>query len=235
MSEASNHGKNGSPPGHRPALGLPEGIEVPGDDAEAGEEHGIETYKELPEVELGPTPDRIKELIAACVRFVGARYGVVLDGTPDTLSLLDHYIAEARAEVATNPASADLVQGALGAYFGEVLRQAFLGEWYAEGPAEEWRIDMRTVFLSFNPIGMAREALLLDHAEGWHAHLEMEAEDRAEIEARLASLGDVDEEEYYAPTTRFEVVELATLALRARMVERGLGDVRFGPDDYRSK
>jgi hypothetical protein len=46
-------------------------------------------------------------------------------------------------------------------------------------------------------------------------------------------LPQVDEEEYYAPTTRFDVVNIAYEALRARMQSAGLGDVRFGMEDYK--
>ncbi len=187
------------------------------------------------EAPLGPPPANIADLVAACVRFVATRYGVPLDGTQDTLSLVDHYVRDARAEVAQNDQALLLVQGAIGGYVGEVMRQAFRGEWYTEGDPNGWRLDMGTAFLTFNPIGMAREALTLEPAEGWHAHLELEAEDREELERRLAMLGEVDEEEYYAPTTRYEVLEIAIDVLRARMIERGLGDVRFTSEDYRRK
>ena len=50
--------------------------------------------------------------------------------------------------------------------------------------------------------------------------------------ARLASLGEIEEEEFYAPTTRFDVVEIAVDTLRAKMQDDGNGDVTFGPEDY---
>ena len=37
-------------------------------------------------------PPAILELVASCVRFVLAKYRVELDGTPDTLGILDHYV-----------------------------------------------------------------------------------------------------------------------------------------------
>lgn len=188
--------------------------------------------------ERGPLPEpppQIAELVAACVRFVSSRYRVQLDGTQDTLSLLDHYVRDARADIQVKPETLALVQGAVGAYLGEVMRHAFRGAWFAEGDVEGWRLDMTHVFLTFNPIGMAREALLLEPAENWHAHLDLEPEDKEELERRLAILGEVDEDEYYAPTTRYEVVEIAVDLLRGRMQERGLEDVTFGPDDYKRK
>jgi len=184
---------------------------------------------------LPPPPPQVAELYAACVRFVTARYKVALDGTPETLSLLDQYVRDAREDIAVKPDAVGLVSAAVGSYLGEVMRHAFRAAWYAEGDHEGWRLDMTNVFLTFNPLGMAREALALEAQDGWHAHLDLEPEDREELERRLAALGDVDEEEYYAPTSRFEVVEIAVDVLRARMNERGLGDVTFGPADYRRK
>ncbi len=182
---------------------------------------------------LEPPPPRVAELAAACVRFVATRYGVMLDFKPETLSLVDQYIRDARQELQVNPSALEIVQSAAGAYLGEVMRQAFGGSWFAEGDEGGWRVDFSRVYLSFNPIGMAREALLLEAQEGWHAHLEMDPGDRDEIENRLAALPEVDEEEYYAPTTRFDVVNTVYDALRAKMQASGLADVRFGPEDYR--
>ncbi len=182
-----------------------------------------------------PAPPAVLELVAACTRFVTTRYQIPLDGTPDTLSLIDQYVRDSRAEIAANPAAIELVQGAIGAYLGEVMRQSYGGEWFAVGDQDGWRIDMTYVFVTFNPIGMAREALTLEPAEGWHAHLETEEAYREEIDARLAALGDVTEEEYYAPTTQFDVLALTVESIRARMAEQNLGDVTFNRSDYGRK
>ena len=88
------------------------------------------------------------------------------------------------------------------------------------------------MYCAFNPIGMAREALLLDTAEGWHAHLELDPGQRDAIEARLAALPAVTDEDYYAPGTRFDVIHIVFDALRELMRASGLADVRFSPDDY---
>ncbi|MFO0678960.1 MAG: DUF6278 family protein [Polyangiaceae bacterium] len=184
---------------------------------------------------LEPPPPAVAELVAACLRFTASKYGVALDGTPDTLSILDQYVRDARDTIRSQPESLDLVTGAVGAYLGEVVRQALGGYWFAEGDLEGWRLDMARVYLTFNPIGMAREALLSEATEGWHAHLEMDLEDREEVDARLAALGEMDEGDYFLPSTRYDVVELVVAALHARMVSRGLGDVVMTPDDYRKK
>jgi hypothetical protein len=125
------------------------------------------------------------------------------------------------------------VQSSAGAYLGEVIRRAFGGSWVLDGDMAGWRLCLATVYCAFNPIGMARESLLLEPAEGWHAHFELDPGEREGIDARLRSLPEVEDDEYYAPSTRFDVTEIVIAALRADMQERGLGGVVFAPEDYR--
>ena len=54
------------------------------------------------------------------------------------------------------------------------------------------------------------------------------------MEHRLAALPPATDEEYYAPSTRFDVVSILFEALRTGMRARGLSDVRFTPEDYSS-
>lgn len=180
-----------------------------------------------------PPPDAVAELAASCARFVHAKYKVPMDGTTDTLSLLDQYVRDAREAILVKPDTVDLLQATIGAYLGEVIRRAHGGEWFSDGDYDGWRLMSHDVYLTFNPIGMAREALLLREAEGWHAHLEVDPGDREEIERRVLALPEVSDDEYYAPSTRFDVVSLVFEALRAKMVASGLGDVRFTREDYR--
>jgi hypothetical protein len=126
----------------------------------------------------------------------------------------------------------DLVQQAAGAYLGEVVRRAFGGTWVLADDPAEWRVCLSRVYCAFNPVGMAREALLLETADGWHAHFELDPGERESIERRLEALPEVDDEEYFAPSTRFDVVSIVFDALRADMEERGVGDVRFTAEDY---
>jgi hypothetical protein len=194
-----------------------------------------------PDAELEPSPDprdappppAVAELAAACVRFVAAKYKVPLDFEPETLSLVDQFVRDGREELAAKPETLDLLQASVGAYLGEVMRRAFGGTWFCDGDHDGWRLDFTFVYLTFNPIGMAREALTLAPADGWHAFLEADAGERELLEQRFASLGEIDEDEYYAPTTRFDVVEIAVDTLRAKMQDDGNGDVTFGPEDYR--
>jgi hypothetical protein len=194
-----------------------------------------------PDADLEPSPDTrdappplaVAELAAACVRFVAAKYKVPLDFEPETLSLLDQYVRDGREELGAKPEAIDLLQASIGAYLGETMRRAFGATWFCEGDHDGWRLDFTYVFLTFNPIGMAREALSVGAADGWHAHLETDPGETELLEQRFAALGEIDEDEFYAPTTRFDVVEIAVDTLRAKMQEDGNGDVTFGPDDYR--
>jgi hypothetical protein len=182
--------------------------------------------------QIPPPPAPVAELCAACMRFVASKYKVSLDGTPDTLSLVDHYVREGREAIKERPETLDLVAPAVGAYFGEVLRHELGAEWYAEGPHDAWRLYFTHVYLAFNPLGMAREALTMTEADGWHAHLELDPGEREEIERRLQAMPEVEEEEYYLPTTRFDVVTAVVETLRARAEAQGTGDVIFTRADY---
>jgi hypothetical protein len=200
--------------------------------ATEGEEDFLASLDAAPPEPCGPAPEAAAELAGACVRYVASRYGATLDYSPDTLSFVDQWLRDARADVAARPEAALLVQGAAGAYLGEVIRRSFGGEWLVGDDQADWRLFLTSVYCAFNPIGMAREALLLDSADGWHAHFELDPGEREAAEARLGALPPVDDDEFYAPSTRFDVVSILFHALRAGMQARGLGDVRFGRDDY---
>lgn len=188
---------------------------------------------------LPPPPDAVAELCAACMRFVASKYKVALDGTPDTLSLLDQYVRDARDAVRERPESVELVAPAIGAYLGEILRhmsweQAATApaEWWAEGDHNGWRLYFKNVYLAFNPIGMAREAITMTEESGWNAHLTLDPGEREEIEARLAAMPEVEEDEYYLPSTRLEAITVVVETLRARAEAAGMADVTFSKEDY---
>jgi hypothetical protein len=182
---------------------------------------------------LDPAPDRIAQLAAGCVRFIGTRYGALLDFSPDTLSFVDQWVRDARVELDRRPEVGEVVQASAGAYLGEVIRREFGGQWVVPEAEADFRLCLSAVYCSFNPLGMVREALTLTAAEGWGAHFELDPGEREAIEARLAALPHVDEDEYYAPSTRFDIICILVDALRADMEGRGLASVRFTPDDYR--
>jgi hypothetical protein len=179
-----------------------------------------------------PPPTPVAELAAAAVRFVTGKYGVPLDFSSDTLSLLDQYVRDSRAEVLLLPSSMDLIAAALGAYWGEVVRRSFGGYWEASGDHSTYRLCFSRVFLSLNPLGVGREALTMQAEEGWGAHFEVDPKERSVVFERLSSWPEADEAEYYLPSTRFDATEVAFEVLRARMIARGDAGVRFIPRDY---
>lgn len=181
-----------------------------------------------------PPPVTIAELCAAGVRFIQQKYGVPLDFTSDTLSLVDQYVREARAEIVALPSSLDLIANSIGAYFGEVVRRSYGGYWVRDAEPHLFCLGLSRVHLSFNPVGIAREALLREAQEGWNAHLSLPPADQAYVHDRMDAMSQVDEDEFYLPSTRFDAIALAFDALTGRMLARGEGDRRFFPKDYES-
>ncbi len=193
-----------------------------GHDDAGADDPSLDAYVPGPDA-ASPPPPQVDELARACVH----------DYQPETLSLLDQWLREARVEALGKPEAIDLAQAAAGAYFGEVVRRWFGARWVAEGDHAEWKLCLSNVFCAFNPLGVAREAIQLGPAEGWNAHLQLDPADRDAIDARLEALPPAGDDEYYAPTTRFDVLCIVVDALRAAMSVRGPADVRFTPDDYR--
>ena len=180
-------------------------------------------------------PDAVAELADACVRFVERKLGVRLDYSPETLPLLDHYLLEARAEVRDRPELIPLLVNAAGAYFGEVVRRRVPSWWHMPTTdPTSWQIQAEPVYLWFEPVAMAYDALLGGERdeEGMMAKLEIEDEDRDALEQRLAELPAVDEDEFYALSTRLEVIDIAADVIKARMIESRLGEVVFTAQDY---
>jgi hypothetical protein len=165
----------------------------------------------------------IDELSRACTEYVRRAVGIELDGTPDTLPILDHYLTtfvesgeSARTEIL------DLVVLSAGAYFGEVVRRALgHGRWHLdETDPTGNRLELEHVFLFFNPMGMAREAIAGGEQPGWMAHLEVLPRDRPLLEQSLSRMGNVREDDYFRLAVRFEVIEQAVSALEGASVSR---------------
>jgi hypothetical protein len=62
--------------------------------------------------------------------------------------------------------------------------------------------------------------------------LQLEDEDREAVEARLAELPAASDDEFFALSTRIEVLDIAVDAIKARMMSSGLGEVVFTSEDY---
>jgi hypothetical protein len=198
----------------------------------------------VPPSELAPAPAAILDLSAACCRFVKTAVGVDLDFEPETLSILDHYIDQARQAVAVRPEALAVLAHSVGAYFGEVVRRRHASWWQIDGDDPTyWQIQFESVYLAFSPVALAQEAfgtaLVNDRAQtdpqddgAWMSALELDDEDRDAIVQRLAELPPVSESEFYAPTTRLEVIDIAVEAIRARRMAADEPQPHLTPDDY---
>jgi hypothetical protein len=179
-------------------------------------------------------PEPVAELVTVCLEYVRRALGFELDFTSDTLPVLDHYVSTVRDARAERPELVPLVARATGAYFGEVVRAWIPGFWrLPSGNVHDWQLCSRVCFLHFNPIGVAYDALFgeAEH-DGPRSMLRCAAEDREFLERRLAALPPVSADQYNLFTTRFEVVEVANEALRARLDEQGYEGTELSEEDY---
>jgi hypothetical protein len=190
-------------------------------------------------VALESAPAPVAELAAACVRFVRAALGVELDFQPETLPLLDHYLATRRDELlaarAANPDAMGLVARAAAGYFGEVVRAHFGSFWHvpSDDPAS-WELRFESIYLAINPLAVVYDAIVHGDEEGPIAYLELEDEDREAVATRLGELPPANDEEFFSLATRLEVLEIAVDVVKARMLAAGLGEVAFSGADYES-
>jgi hypothetical protein len=179
-------------------------------------------------------PDEIEELAENCRQYVLSATGVELDYTPETLSVVDHYVRHARAGLEERRELEPLIVRAVGAYFGEVVRRTVPSFWVlATADVFDWSLCAKTAYLSFNPIGVAYDALSGGTAhDGPSSELKVSPAEREIVAQRLEELPDVSEDEYYLLTTRLEVIEATVMALRLEMQQQGTSDVVFTESDY---
>jgi hypothetical protein len=179
-------------------------------------------------------PEPVAELVTVCLDYVRRALKFELDFTSDTLPVLDHYIATVHDLRAERPELVPLVARATGAYFGEVVRAWIPGFWRVPSPnIHDWQLCSRVCFLHFNPLGVAYDALYPDgEHDGPRSMLRAAPEDREFLEHRLAALPPVPADQYHLFTTRFEVVEVANEALRARLDEQGYEGTEYAEEDY---
>jgi hypothetical protein len=181
-----------------------------------------------------PPPETIAEFVTACLEYVRRALKVDLDFTPETLPLLDHYMELSRATIQEQPDLAPLITRAAGAYFGELVRGRFGGFWRVPTiNVHDWSICLSGVFLWFNPIGTAYDALYSSEEHGGpRSLLRVAPEDHELLAQRLAQLPPVPEDEYFSFSTRFEVLEAAAELLQEKLVQSGYEGAEFGPEDY---
>lgn len=181
--------------------------------------------------------DEVRELSASCEQHVRDAVGLALDGSIETLPILDHYVQLSRDAVRDRPELLPLLARTVGAYFGQVVADHFGGFWLLRSPeASTWFVCLRSVYLAFNPVGMAHAALTWSLGEqlepGPPAELRLGPADREWVEQRLAALPPVREGDFYSLCTRVEGIEIAVAALGEQMAHAGNADVVFDDDDY---
>lgn len=195
--------------------------------------NGKDGGHEATERAVAAAPAQVRELAEGCVRFVERALGVKLDYEPETLPLLDHWIAAARADATAKPEAAAVVAHTAGAYLGEVVRRRYACWWRIEGDDPgAWRIEMEPVYLSFSPVQLVADAILLIMEDEALERLEIDDADRDAVASRLAELPPVPVEEFFAPSTRLEVLDIAVEAIRARRLGEEETDAALGPADY---
>jgi hypothetical protein len=186
-----------------------------------------------------PPPAAVLDLAEACIRFVERAVGVKLDFTVETLPLLDHYVAGAR-DVLSGRATAepgaeplDLVAQAAGAYLGEVMRRRYPSWWRVGSEGVDHRLEFHRLYLVVQPIALIHEALALDAEKGVHelGGLDMDEEDKEAAMARLGELPEVPFEEFVAPSTRVEVLDIVIDAVRVLHTQAGR-PLALEPSDY---
>ena len=178
----------------------------------------------------------MRELSASCEQHVRDALGLELDGMIETLPILDHYVRLSRDAVRERPELLPLLARTVGAYFGQVVADHFGGFWSLPSPeVSTWFVCLRSVYLAFNPIGMAHAALTwsLDQPPaGPPAELILGRTDRGWVEQRLAALPPLSEGDFFTLSTRVEGIEIAVAALGEQMAQAGTVDVVYDDDDY---
>lgn len=186
--------------------------------------------------EIQPPPEPIADYVSACLDYVRRALKMELDFTPETLPLLDHYATLSRETIRERPELGPLIAQAMGAYFGEVVRARLGGFWRVPTiNVHDWAICTSSVFLWFNPIGVAYDALSsgTEH-DGPRSLLRVSPEDHEFLAQRLAALPPLPEDEYFLFSSRFEAIEVAVEALHARLVDGGYEGTEFTLEDYES-
>jgi len=184
-----------------------------------------------PDAEVAPV--QVLELAAACVRFVATACTVEPDFTSSTLSLVDHYVAQARASVAERPETRGLIAHAVGAYLGEVVRRTHACWWRLDSDDPgAWRLEFRNVLLSFYPVQVAYAALERSDDGATFSGFELPDEDRDALIERLENLPGVSEEQYFAPSTKLEVLDIAVDGLLAKRARTPASARPHVPEDY---
>jgi len=167
------------------------------------------------------TPPRIEAFIHAAADYVRRSLGGVElpSDLPAALAYIDHYVTKTRAAGPVTDEIVLLVATALGAWFGERVRQELGGKWILDGEPAEWQVALDAVELRFSPVGMAAEALRGEEVAGFPASLTTRKAFTPQLEAAFDAVGPVDEAYFYSLTGRYETI-LHALEVVAELTKR---------------
>lgn len=182
------------------------------------------------------TAQELQELCASCEQHVKDAVGMALDGTIETLPILDHYLRLSAESTKERPELIELISRTAGAYFGQVVSNHFQGFWLLpSADVHQWYVCFRPAYFALNPIGIAHKALVWSHVapeSGPPTEFHLAREDREGVLQRLDNLPPVREEDFHSLCTCVEGIEVAVAALREQMADAGTADVLFDEDDY---
>lgn len=158
----------------------------------------------------------LQQYVAACIDYVKQSCGIELDFTVETLPVLDHYLREARSPLQERAEATPLVALVAGCYLGELLRERHQFVWSApQDDPQTWRLDWPKSRLTVFPVAIATMALLGPRAKKELLCFELDPKDEPWIREKLDALPAVSPEEYWAPSTRVEVIDILVDALTA--------------------
>jgi hypothetical protein len=180
-------------------------------------------------------PDWIRELAFGCRQYVWSKLKIELDGTPETLPILDHYVSLIRADLQQGPHTEPLVTRAIAAYFGTVVAMSIDGFWKASSATDEhgWWICARPVYLAINPLGVTYDVIgMTAEHTGPSSELQLDRLQRDTVAQRLGALPQLSEEEYFTFSSRHEALDIAIAVLRERRHQAGESDLSFTAIDY---
>jgi hypothetical protein len=183
-------------------------------------------------------PPDVADLVERCALHVERRFGLRPDGTPETLSLLDHFI---EAVVTDEARGGDVPPGhpvrshlahvlapPLGAFFGEAVRRHFGGRWRLGGDPLAWTVDFERRLLRLCPVAAAAEAILRTPLPGAGPVLRPAPALAEGLRERLALAPGLPEDQFYALGSRFEALQICDEWLGLHSDE----DARFSGEDY---
>jgi hypothetical protein len=192
----------------------------------------------------------VDDLVRSFREQVRRALGVELDMTPTSLAFVDHHLTLAQAE--EREAITTLVAAGAGAYYGELVREHVGATWIGAGDdPRRLRLLVTPQFMYFSPIDQAWQAIVCgDEArsplgspldDAFHSYptsarggngTDVLADDATWLEARLAELPPVPEDQFYTLTCRFETLQLMLELLAAKHAAEGRAPRELGVVDY---